>query len=118
MSDPLSRRTFLGRLAALGAVAPTLLTACGGGDGADSLVVEAATCRGYDPASAPIRESLGYVDRSATPGQFCNNCRFYTAPAGAGDRCGLCQVIPGLNGQGPVSPGGYCRSWAAAPAPA
>lgn len=122
MSDParpaLSRRTFLGRLAALAGTS-VLVSGCGGGEtgGApDALVAEAATCRGYDPASEPVRQSLGYVDRSEIAGQYCENCRFYGAPASAGDRCGTCQVIPGTSGYGPVSPGGYCRSWAALPA--
>lgn len=122
MSDPLalSRRAFLGRFAALGALTGTsaLLAACGGGNegGAGPAgvpVVDASTCRGYDPESVAVRQSLGYVDASPHPDQYCSICRFYTAPAGAGDRCGTCQVIPGVSGNGPVSPGGYCRSWAA-----
>jgi hypothetical protein len=121
-----TRRGFLGRLAALagssaGLLFPSaLLSGCGGGGDAggapDALVAEAATCRGYDPASEPVRRSLGYVDRSEVAAQYCKNCRFYGAPAGTGDRCGSCQLIPGMGGNGPVSPGGYCRSWAAAPA--
>jgi hypothetical protein len=115
-----SRRAFLGRLAGLGG-ASALLAACGGGsEGAsgtpDALVVEASTCRGYDDESLPVRTSLGYVDRSEVAGQVCKNCRHYVAPAGAGDRCGTCLLIPGTSGNGPVSPGGYCRSWVAAPA--
>lgn len=116
---PLTRRAFLGRLAAVGA--PALLVACGGdGAGESDLppVVDASTCRGYDPESVALRRTLGYEDRSVVPGQYCTNCRFYVAPASSGDRCGGCTLIPGLgeSGQGPVSPGGYCRSWAAVPA--
>lgn len=110
----LSRRAFLGRLAAAGA--PLLLIACGDDGAAEAdlpPVAEASTCRGYDPESASLRRTLGYVDRSVVPGQYCTNCRYFVAPAG--ERCGGCTLIPGLGerGQGPVSPGGYCRSWAA-----
>ena len=116
---PLSRRSFLARtgaLAALGAGAPTLLTACGSGGSDPGVeadpppVVDASTCRGYRPDSESVRVSLGYVDASEVPGQYCENCRFYSTPEAAGARCGGCELIPE---NGPVSPGGYCRSWAA-----
>ena len=116
--EALSRRGFLLRLAVLSG-APTVLAACGGGgDGAATgapgvPIADASTCRGYDPASASVRQSLRYVDVTPDPEQYCQNCRFYVAPEREADRCGTCQVIPGVGGYGPVSPGGYCTSWAA-----
>ena len=118
-AEPLSRRGFLLRLAVLTG-APAVLTACGGGENGGSgggapgvPIADATTCRGYDPASASVRESLRYTDVTPNPEQYCRNCRFYTVPARESDPCGTCQVIPGVSGQGPVSPGGYCTSWAA-----
>src|SRR5690606_41079012 len=110
-----TRRAFLARLVALGAGAPAVLAACGGGnDPGAPPAVDAATCRGYDPETASLRRTLGYTDASPVSGQYCNNCRFYTPPASAGDRCGGCPLIPGVGGgaPGPVAPDGYCRSWA------
>ena len=104
MSDPVSRRRFLVSAGAVLGVGP-LLAACGGGGD-----VTAASCEGYaalDAAALQQRASLEYVDKSATPGQLCSNCRFYNAPA-AGADCGGCQLF-----QGPVAPGGWCKSWVA-----
>ena len=113
-----SRRAFLGRFAALGALTVTAgaLAACGGSSssggggaiGAD--VVDSASCTGYSALTEPqlaTRSSLGYIDETANPAQHCANCRFFQAPTAS--PCGGCQVLPG-----PVSPAGYCRTWAAA----
>jgi hypothetical protein len=131
MSDPQtsntplssSRRQFLGRLAALGAAGlggTTLLAACGG-DGADTAatgdlpypVVEASTCQGYDALdqqALSARQALNYADVTPEEGQYCGNCRFkqdYEEDA----NCIGCQLFAG-----PVSPAGWCQSWAALPA--
>ncbi|MEP0548837.1 MAG: high-potential iron-sulfur protein [Rhodothermales bacterium] len=115
----LSRRSFLGRLAAVGAVGlggSTLLAACGGdeattaGTSDGARVVEASSCEGYDaldPQALQTRQALGYVDATPREGQNCANCRFYTQPQG-GSPCGGCQLFAG-----PVSPAGWCQSWAA-----
>ena len=98
LSASLSRRSFLGRLAALGAAgfgAASLLAACGGGE---------------EPPGAQIRRSLGYVDDSSDPDRLCSNCRFFNSPAHDAAPGG-CQLF-----EGPVAPGGYCNSWAAPPA--
>lgn len=112
-----SRRSFLGRVLALGAAGlggPALLAACGGGStggstgGAD--VVEASSCEGYDAldaSSLQMRDTLNYVDASPQEQQHCANCRFFTQPE-AGSPCGGCQLFAG-----PVSPGGWCQSWTA-----
>ena len=118
-SSSLSRRSFLSRFAAVGAVGlggSTLLAACGGDDASTAGasdgagVVEAASCEGYDALDAQAlqpRQALGYVDASPREGQHCGNCRFYRQPE-AGSPCGGCQLFAG-----PVSPGGWCQSWTA-----
>ena len=129
-SSAQSRRSFLGRFAALGAAGLGLsgaLAACGGGEdgeatttmpaeqpetegGAQTAGVQASECEGYDALTEQdlqMRETLGYVDESPNPEQLCSNCRFYTQPA-EGDVCGGCQLFAG-----PVAPDGYCNSWAA-----
>jgi hypothetical protein len=113
--SPVSRRAFLGRAAA--AVGVTgFLAACGGGDegGGGSVagvdVVNASSCLGYATLSGSdqqMRTSLNYEDESTVDGQYCANCRFYTAPGDMAP-CGGCQIF-----SGPVSPAGHCTSWAA-----
>jgi hypothetical protein len=58
-----------------------------------------------------MRQSLGYVEQSVAPEHWCHNCAFWQAPA-EGTPCGGCTLI-----QGPINPDGWCRSWAAKPAP-
>ena len=120
-----SRRAFLGRATALGAVLG--LAACGGGDegaepseaveapegAAATADVEAAECPSFDAlteADLNTYEALGYVDESPFPEQLCNNCQFYILPEGDSP-CGKCQILAA--GQGPVAPEGYCNSWVA-----
>lgn len=111
-----SRRLFLGRLAALGAAGlggSTLLAACGG-DGADTVggeypVVDASTCQGYDTLdqqALAARQALNYQDRTPQEGQYCGNCRF-KQDYDQDSQCIGCQLFAG-----PVSPGGWCQSWA------
>lgn len=103
MSDSVSRRRFLVSAGAVLGVGP-VLAACGGGS------VQASECEGYaqlTPQDLQARQNLNYVDETVTPGQRCDNCRFYTAPAG-GSPCGGCQLFAG-----PVAPGGWCSSWVA-----
>ena len=114
-----SRRHFLGRIAALGAAGlggSTLLAACGGG-GADTAatgdspyaVVEASTCQGYDALdqqALAARQALNYADVTPEEGQYCGNCRFKQDYA-QDSNCLGCQLFAG-----PVSPAGWCQSWA------
>lgn len=113
-----SRRAFLGRFAALSALGVTAgtLAACGdgtsaaGGGAIGADVVASSSCEGYGAlteSQRSTRSGLAYVDETPIPAQHCANCRFYQAPAAS--PCGGCQVLPG-----PVSPGGYCRTWTAA----
>jgi hypothetical protein len=107
MTEPTTRRVFLGRFAAVGAAltAPALLAACGGG-GAPTA---AAECDGYDaltPQDLQMRQGLQYVDATPDPAKMCSNCIQYTAPTGG--PCGGCKLFAG-----PVVPGGYCSVWAA-----
>jgi hypothetical protein len=113
----MDRREFLGRLGAFCAAAapPGILAACGGertGAGAGvagAVVVDASTCSGYadlGPDQRRMRESFGYVDATPTPDATCSACRFFTTSQAASP-CGGCRLF-----HGPVSPGGWCRSFA------
>jgi hypothetical protein len=113
----MTRRDFLGRLGAVcaAAAAPAVLAACveerteAGSGVAGAVVVDASTCSGYadlGPDQRRMRESFGYVDAAPTPTATCNGCRFFTTPEAAAP-CGGCSLF-----HGPVSPGGWCRSWA------
>lgn len=117
-----SRRDFLRRASLLGVVAAsgsTLLSACGGGDapaeggaaagGAEYPVVDASTCQGYDALTETdrnARQGLGYVDASPEAGKYCGNCILKKA-YDQDTNCIGCQLF-----QGPVSPGGWCNSYA------
>ena len=108
MPDPVSRRDFLARFAAAGAVvsASSVLAACGGG-GAPTT---AAACEGYAsvaPEALQIRQTFQYVDQTPNAAQNCANCASYIAPAGEG-ACGGCKLFAG-----PVVANGYCTGWAA-----
>ncbi len=120
---PFTRRHFLGRFAALGAAGlggSTLLAACGGGDGeaetvgeGEYAVVEASSCEGFDALdeqALSARQALNYQDRSPEEGEYCGNCQFQQAYA-EDDSCLGCTLFAG-----PVSPGGWCASWAQMPA--
>lgn len=104
MSERISRRVFLARGVAFGAVAGAVLTVgCGGGE-------EALSCTdvsGLSAAEQAARSGLGYVDASPHGAQKnCLNCNFYQA--GAANACGSCTLV-----KGPIHPNGYCNSWAA-----
>lgn len=113
--DNSSRREFLQKIAALGTagvVTPTLLTACGGGDGTGTTADGGAefSCTdtsGLTEAQVQQRENANYVDETPNPEQRCNNCQLYTEPE-EGAQCGGCQVLAG-----PVHPQGYCDLWVA-----
>ena len=58
-------------------------------------------------ADRQLRVSLGYQDQSPFgKDKSCLNCDFFES-AGR-NQCGTCTLI-----QGPINPGGYCKSWAA-----
>lgn len=122
----LSRRDFLLRTSALGAVAlgsGAILSACGGGQEqaeapaameeampAEEPMAAASACddlSGLTEADIQMRQTLQYVAESPKPDQLCSNCQLYVAPEGDA-ACGGCQII-----KGPIAPGGYCTSWAA-----
>jgi hypothetical protein len=105
-----SRRTFIGQIVA-GVGISGLIAACGGEqtDSAQSANGQAGACSDYSGLTEQdlqVRESLDYVDVSPNPNEVCSNCQFYNQPE-AGSVCGGCQLFAG-----PVSPGGYCISWA------
>lgn len=103
MSERISRRVFLARGVAFGAVAGAVLTVGCGGE-------ETLTCTdvsGLTPAEQAARTGLGYVDASPHGAQKnCLNCNFYQA--GAANACGSCTLV-----KGPIHPSGYCNSWVA-----
>lgn len=122
----LSRRDFLLRTSALGAVAlgsGAILSACGGGQeqphdpgamedhmpGEEPMMADAACddLSGLTDADIQMRETLQYVDVSTKEDQLCSNCQLYVVPEGDAP-CGGCQII-----KGPIAPGGWCSSWAA-----
>ena len=61
-----------------------------------------------DP-SDPTAKALGYVQKSAKPGQQCDNCSLYQGKSG--DSQGPCTVFPGKT----VASGGWCMTWAKKP---
>lgn len=109
-----SRRSFLLKVGALGAVGAGvgLLSSCGGDGGGDA-AKGSFSCNDTSGLAQPaiqMRQSLGYVDQTVVPQQWCHNCAFWQAPV-EGTPCGGCTLI-----QGPIHPDGWCRSWAAKPA--
>lgn len=127
-SRDLSRRDFLLRFSALGALTAgsgTLLAACGGGDTAPApeATPEPAPEAAPEPAavtcndlsglsetdraqSEQMRQALSYVDVSPEDAKHCENCALYVAAQGDA-ACGGCNLI-----KGPIAPKGYCTSWA------
>jgi hypothetical protein len=128
-----SRRTFLRRALALGAIGAgggTLLSACAGGESGEGSGTgesvgdpgESAdgpgestggdggggvTCdtSGLTPEEKQKRQRFSYVAQSNKPNQYCNNCQFWK-PDQVEGKCGGCQLFPG-----PVNPQGWCNSW-------
>jgi len=116
MSDTLTRRNFIQRLAVVGTVVAGAgaLAACGGGDSSGEST-EGAAALACDDVSAlseadkTTRTSLVYVEKSVTEGQTCSNCQqFQPDAANAAGACGKCLVVPGT-----INPGGHCNSWTA-----
>lgn len=120
----LSRRDFLIRSGALGAVAlgsGAILSACGGGQEqaeapaameepameSEPMMAEAgcSDLSGLSEADVQMRQTLQYVEASADPEKTCANCMLFVAPE-EGAACGGCQII-----KGPIAPGGFCTSW-------
>jgi hypothetical protein len=58
----------------------------------------------------PVAKSLGYVTKSAKPGQQCSGCVQFVGKAG--DATGGCNIFPGKR----VAGGGWCVSYAKKPA--
>ena len=61
-----------------------------------------------DP-SDPTAKALGYVTKSAKPGQQCDNCAQFQGKVG--DSQGACTLFPGKT----VTSGGWCMTWAKKP---
>lgn len=107
-----NRRSFLQKMGVAGAIGAgaSVLAACGeGGGGTTQGTFTCTDTTGLAQPAIQMRQSLGYVDQSVSPEQWCHNCAFFQAPA-EGTQCGGCTLI-----QGPIHPDGWCRSWAAKP---
>ncbi len=112
----LTRRTFIQRTAAVGAVTVGtgyLLAGCGnsgteggstGGDG-QTAALDCSDTSALTPEQVQTRTSLVYVEKSELPDKMCSNCQQFTAGASA-DACGTCTVVPGS-----INPGGHCTAW-------
>lgn len=121
-TNDLSRRDFLLRVSAFGALAVgsgTVLAACGGGEepaaeagaetgagGGDMAAAQCDDVTGLTEQEISMRETLQYVSNSPYEDKLCSNCQLYIE-AEAGAQCGGCQIIAG-----PIAPEGYCTSWA------
>ena len=118
-----SRRDFLLRLSALGAMG-TVMAACGGGESGQTATPEPAAPAAPEPTadagctdlsglsdadraqSEQMRTSLGYIEETADAAKRCDNCALWVA-AEEGSSCGGCTLI-----KGPIAPAGFCNSWA------
>ncbi|MDP9008461.1 MAG: high-potential iron-sulfur protein [Pseudomonadota bacterium] len=61
-----------------------------------------------DPTD-PTAKALGYVPKSAKPGQQCDNCAQFQGKSG--DAQGACTLFPGKT----VASGGWCTTWVKKP---
>lgn len=110
----LTRRSFIQRTAAVGAVtvgSGYLLAGCSGGTstggegGGETAALDCSDISALTPEQVQTRTSLVYVEKSELPDKNCLNCQQYTAGASA-DACGTCTVVPG-----PINPAGNCTAW-------
>ena len=109
---PIARRELIRGTLSLGLVvlgAPAL-AACSKDGGKKALKCDDTA--GMPKADVDQRNTLGYVDKAPSPDKECNNCQQFVEPAKEGT-CGKCKLL----NNGPVNPAGYCKSWAAKPAP-
>ena len=59
------------------------------------------------PAELATRTTNEYRDHASKPDQFCLICQNFQPPPDL-HRCGTCVTV-----KGPISPGGWCKSWTA-----
>ena len=67
--------------------------------------LDCSDAAGLWPAEVRTRTDNQYVDHSPHELQFCFNCTNFVPPAEPGT-CGTCTTV-----KGPISPGGWCKSW-------
>jgi hypothetical protein len=99
----LDRRTFLKRAGALAALSLGAQAFAGCG------AKEQDPCSDLSGLSAQDKQTritYGYRSQSLIEAKRCEGCNFWKAPA-AGGHCGSCSLV-----KGPISPSGYCNSWA------
>jgi hypothetical protein len=110
--NTINRKDFLKQFGMAGVVAvgaSTLLAACGGAETAESQQATAAVdpcsdTSGLTQSDMDLRNNLGYVDNTEIAEQRCDNCQLYKLPENGG--CGGCLLF-----NGPVTAGGWCKSW-------
>jgi len=117
----LSRRDFLLRIGAAGALgtgAVTLLSACGGGESGTTpapppepeAAAAGAGCTdlsGLTEQEVTMRTTTyKYVDQTPDPEKACHLCALFV-PAAEGAACASCNLV-----KGPIDPNGTCISFA------
>ena len=100
----------------LGFGAGAVVSGCsGGGPSPEQIAEEAAEYErdlvcddttGLWPAEVKTREDNNYRDLSEKPPEYCFSCLNFVKPP-TPDSCGTCRTV-----KGPVSPLGWCESWA------
>ena len=104
----ISRKEFLIKsLGLMGATiaVPSLLSSCGGETKKELAANACDDLSGVSETEIKKREGVKYVSQTTDPAKNCANCRFYKAPAQAGECVGY-QLFAGK-----VHPNGYCQSW-------
>lgn len=104
---PMNRRAALQVLGSSAAAAVVLARATPAH--ADEKPVVCSKEGKIDKGSAQMRKALQYVDETKKKGQMCSGCLQWKAPEAKDKHCGGCKLFTG-----PVSPNGYCLSFAPA----
>jgi len=111
------RRRFLRTVGAAGAwCVAAALSACGGrgNEGGAQRTAEAGSASGADPCNdlsgltpeqLEFRQNAEYVAVSTTPGQDCDDCKYWKPPRGDAP-CGGCTAVAG-----PIHAHGHCALW-------
>ncbi|MEO1230933.1 MAG: high-potential iron-sulfur protein [Myxococcota bacterium] len=108
---PIDRRAALRVLgsSAVAAVALARVTEARADDHEEKKAVDCSKEGKIDKGSAQMRKALQYVDETKKKGQVCSSCLQWKAPEKKEQHCGGCKLFTG-----PVSPNGYCLSYAPA----
>ena len=114
-----SRRKFINKCLSTGSVflgAAVFLNSCGTNESSVNKNENKKQSTSEDPCNdlsgvseeeIKKRQSLGYVTKSSTPGNFCGNCGLHIPPK-PNEECGGCMLF-----KGPVHNEGLCVQWTA-----